>query len=140
MAERQLKIDVIVEADGSITKIRTLDDLMSRLSDRTLAKVSEGLLTADDALKQLQRDADKTAESMARNKTATEQMVTTLGKFLAPAAILGVIQKVGEYNDKLSDLAETTQISVDLITKLDRASAFYGRSIDTLSSSVLQLQ
>lgn len=154
MAERQLKIDVIVEADGSITKIRTLDDLMSRLSDRTLAKVSAGIITADDALKDLQRTADKTADTMARHDAATtksaastqsfastvQKLAGIVGVTLTANALVGAVKTTLQYADAIDTSAQRAGIGVEAYQKMAFAAKQNNVEIGQLTSAINMLQ
>lgn len=140
MAEKQLKIDILVDADGAVVKLKSLDDAMSRLSDRSLTKVATGISTVDKELGKLQKSFDKTAESASRQSSATDRMVGSLGKFLTVGAILGAIKKTGEWADKLDDLSQSTNLSIGFLQKLERSANLNNSSIDKLSGSVLQLE
>lgn len=136
MAERQLKIDVIVEADGSITKLKTLDDAMTRLSDRSLAKVSAGVSTVDKELASLQKSIDRTVESTKRQDQQTNSLVSTLGKLVGTAALIGAVKGTLAYADALDDAAKQTNINVREYQKLTFAATQNNVAMNQLTGAI----
>jgi hypothetical protein len=154
MATRQLQIDIIVNADNSITKLDTLDEKMRVLSDRSLVKISNGVSTVDQELKKLQQTMDRSADATNRSADATNRNVRShdslataaqklagiIGVTLTAGAVVGAVKSTLAYADALDTAAQRTGINVVAYQKLAYAAKQNNVEIGGLTNAINMLQ
>jgi hypothetical protein len=141
---QQLK-NVIVEADGTITRFTKLDQVMQRLDDRSLRKLEAGTISVDQAVKQLQADADKAAAAIGRQGASAEKSSGLMGGLVNAWTLFGVAAVAGakstlNYADNLDTMAQRAGMGVEAFQRISYAAKQNNVEMGALTGAINLMQ
>lgn len=139
MANRTIKIDVIVDEQGAVQKLRAVDEAAD--------KVTENATGAAGGVGALNKELGATRQSGGTATSVFASLTSAVQKFAGPVGIIAALYEIKKFitglfdtADALTKLSAKTAIGIEQLQRLEYAAKQNGNELTELTGAISQMQ